>query len=157
MCGGPSALAWSEASPSDPQSCLVTGHWRGLWPLGSPATLPLFLPFCFPSDASGPCLGVRGLWMRGHSSVTQARDTLNLGVATYYHPVFSSGIRKQRGLLPSGRERGLPSMGPMQKLNATISIPNWYISSLTLLLLGTRMCPSGWIKSRDLHSKLLKF
>ena len=35
MCSGPFALAWSEASPSDPQSCPVMGHWKGLWPLGS--------------------------------------------------------------------------------------------------------------------------
>lgn len=96
MCTGPFALAWSEASPSDPQSCPVMGHWKGLWPLGFPATLPLLLlltPLLFSlSDAFGLKLGVRGLGTGGHASVTQARDTLNLGVVTYYHLFFPSGV-----------------------------------------------------------------
>lgn len=38
--------------------------------------------------------GVRGLGTRGHASVTQARDTLNLGVVTYYHPLlYQYGIK----------------------------------------------------------------
>lgn len=45
-----------------------------------------------PADAFGLRLGVRGLGTGGHASVTQARDTLDLGVVTYYHPVFASEV-----------------------------------------------------------------
>lgn len=88
-------VARSEASPSDPQSCPVMGHWKGLW-----ASL-LYFHCCYfePLSSSLSCsvafglkLGVRGLGTGGHASVTQARDTLNLGVVTYYHPFFTSGV-----------------------------------------------------------------
>lgn len=58
MCSGPFAPAWSEASPSDPQSCPVMGHWKGLWPLGSPATLPLLLLLTPLSLVSPPLMPV---------------------------------------------------------------------------------------------------
>lgn len=52
--------------------------------------------------------------MRGHSSVTQARDTQNLGVVTYYHPVFTNGIRKHWALwLLAGTEFAIN--GPYNK------------------------------------------
>lgn len=103
MCSGPCAPAWSEASPSDPQSCPVMGHCKGLWPLGSSATLPLLLPLNPPHttppslpppppDAFGLKLGVGGLGTGGHASVTRATDTLNLGVVTYYQAFFASGL-----------------------------------------------------------------
>lgn len=98
MCSGPFAPAWSEASPSDPQSCPVMGHWKGLWPLGSSATLPLLqllTPLLFSPHtphAFGLRVGVRELGTGGHASVTQARDTLNLGVVTYYHQFFTSRV-----------------------------------------------------------------
>lgn len=139
-----------------------------------------------PSDACGLRLGVRGLGVAGHSSVTQARDTLNLGVVAHYHPFFNSGVWKHRGFLPSGRDRGLPSMVPILKLNGVLTLLNWYISLLIPLLLkrrikqygcdwtasswlhtfifwakkkkkkGAWMCASNWIKSTDFHSKYAK-
>lgn len=63
---------------------------------------------------------------------------------------------KTLGRLASGRDRGLLSMAPMQKLNGVLSILNWYISSLIPLLLRTRICASKWIKSTDVHSKYAK-
>ena len=158
MCNGPFALAWSEASPSDPQSCPVMGHWMGLWPLGFPATLPQWLlltPLLFSlcADAFGLKLEVKGLGTRGHTSVTQARNTLNLGVVTYYHPFLSSGLGKHWDFLPSGRDRSLVWMLPVQKLNGVLSTLNWYISLLIPPLPETRICASKWKKSTDFQLK----
>lgn len=65
---------------------------------GLPATLPMLLPLTSlslllpPPDAFGLRLGVRGLRTGGHASVTQARDTVDLGVVTYYHSGFAGVV-----------------------------------------------------------------